>query len=294
MSAATATCVTTTTSCMSAASGCVTATATARRGYCMSAASTRGCHCVTTTATTARGCYSATTATAASKRCATTTASTAAHVATASTAAKAMPAPAVAVAPVSPWTYAQEDAIVKIARAEVAIGRAGVGRIVVIAIRAYRRRTANPDYELCLSGWHEGQGTEQCCSTQKNFESAHLEPFLRWLRLRNFVLDIAVSGYARSGSRSRQLLLIRHRNGWKGCPETSFGAQMGCASGVRHIPFNADRSASRAPRTDRQRPAGLSRSTCPWCPAQCGGRPPDPARCHIQSRSHLVPEPRAA
>ena len=158
MSATTARVTTTAAGCMSAATGCVTTTTTTRRGYCMSATSTRGYRRVT--ATTARhGCMSAT---AASIGCAATSTSTTAHIASTATAAKAMSAPAVTIAPVGPWTYAQEDAVVKIARAEVAGRRAGVGCVVVVAVRTYRRRTANPDYELCLSGRHEGQGGEQC------------------------------------------------------------------------------------------------------------------------------------
>jgi hypothetical protein len=62
-------------------------------------------------------------------------------IASASAAAKAMAAPAVAIAPVGPWAYAQEDAVVEIARAVKAVGRAGIGCIVVVAVITDGRNT---------------------------------------------------------------------------------------------------------------------------------------------------------
>ncbi len=57
-------------------------------------------------------------------------------VASAATPGEAMSAPAVAIAPPSPWAHTQEDPVIEISRSIVAIGRAGVGRVVVIAIGA--------------------------------------------------------------------------------------------------------------------------------------------------------------
>jgi hypothetical protein len=45
-----------------------------------------------------------------------------------------MATPAVAVAPACPGTHAQEDAAVEVTRPIKSIGRAGVRRIVVIAV----------------------------------------------------------------------------------------------------------------------------------------------------------------
>ena len=49
--------------------------------------------------------------------------------------AEAMPAPAVTIAPAAPGTYAQEDAIVEIARAIIAHGSAFVGCVAVVTVR---------------------------------------------------------------------------------------------------------------------------------------------------------------
>ena len=81
--------------------------------------------------------------------------SAAAVVATAAASTKAMAAPAVAVTPVGPWAYAQKDAVIKVARAVKAIGGAGVGRVVVVAVRADRLNAANADDNLRFSGWNE-------------------------------------------------------------------------------------------------------------------------------------------
>ena len=63
---------------------------------------------------------------------------------------EAMAAPAVAIAPAGPWAHAQEDAVVEVARPVKSIGRAGVGRIVVIAVGT-DRLNADADYDLRLA-----------------------------------------------------------------------------------------------------------------------------------------------
>jgi hypothetical protein len=60
---------------------------------------------------------------------------------------KPVTAPAVAIAPAGPWAHAQEDSIIEISRAVETVGRAGVWRIVVIAISAHRRN-ADADHDL--------------------------------------------------------------------------------------------------------------------------------------------------
>jgi hypothetical protein len=70
--------------------------------------------------------------------------------------AEAMAAPAVAIAPAGPGTHAQEDAIVEIARSVESHGGAGVGSVVVVAVRTDR---LNPDVddELSVGRWRQGQ-----------------------------------------------------------------------------------------------------------------------------------------
>ena len=58
-----------------------------------------------------------------------------------SAADEAMAAPAVAVAPAGPWTHAQEDAVIEIARPVKANRRAGVRRVVVITVGTGRLNT---------------------------------------------------------------------------------------------------------------------------------------------------------
>lgn len=103
--------------------------------------------------------------------------------------AEAMVAPAVAVAPVGPRTDAEEDAVVEVARAVVAVGSATVGGVAVVAVLAggWRATEVDADADLGLGRWwgdqrHECQGSEQRGCTQEGLESAHLEPFERCLR----------------------------------------------------------------------------------------------------------------
>jgi hypothetical protein len=69
-------------------------------------------------------------------------------IASAATAEEAMTAPAVAVAPVGPGTYAEEDAVIEIARAVEAVGRAGIGSVVIVSPLADWRRTAELNANL--------------------------------------------------------------------------------------------------------------------------------------------------
>jgi len=62
---------------------------------------------------------------------------------TATTAVEAMTTPAMAIAPVSPGTYAEEDAVVEVAGTVVSVGCASIGGIIVVPPRARRRRTTN-------------------------------------------------------------------------------------------------------------------------------------------------------
>ncbi len=63
---------------------------------------------------------------------------------------KAMPAPAVAIAPAGPGTNAEEDPVVEESRPVKAYRRAGVGWIFVVAVWA-DRWNADFDVNLCLS-----------------------------------------------------------------------------------------------------------------------------------------------
>jgi hypothetical protein len=66
-----------------------------------------------------------------------------AMIVTAARAAETIAAPAVVIAPVSPGPYAEEDAVVEVAGAIVAIGCAGVRGVVIVAPPACGRRSAN-------------------------------------------------------------------------------------------------------------------------------------------------------
>jgi hypothetical protein len=83
-----------------------------------------------------------------------------------------MPTPAVAITPAGPWAHAQEDPVIEISWPVIAIGRAGIRRIVIVAILASR---LNPDADnnLRLSRRRQGHPREQCCRTDNRFESTH-------------------------------------------------------------------------------------------------------------------------
>jgi hypothetical protein len=77
---------------------------------------------------------------------------------------KAMAAPTVAVAPAAPWAHAQEDAVVEVSGPVVAVGRAGVRRIAVVAIGA-GWLNADVNDKLRLSCRRNSQAGDQCCCT---------------------------------------------------------------------------------------------------------------------------------
>jgi hypothetical protein len=97
----------------------------------------------------------------------------AAAIVSSTTGTEAMAAPSVAISPSGPWAHAQEDAVVEIARPVKAIGRTGVRRIVVVAIRTYRLN-ANADDDLRLRRRRHGQPRKKRCSTENCFECAHM------------------------------------------------------------------------------------------------------------------------
>lgn len=78
---------------------------------------------------------------------------------------KAMAAPAVTVAPSAPGPHPQEDAVVEVPRPVIAIGRAGIRRIAVVAIRT-AWLNADIHGNLRLGRWRQGQASEQCRCTE--------------------------------------------------------------------------------------------------------------------------------
>ena len=60
---------------------------------------------------------------------------------------EAMASPAVAVAPIGPGAYAEEDAVVEVAGAVITVGSAGVGGVVIVSPFA-DGRSANTDADL--------------------------------------------------------------------------------------------------------------------------------------------------
>jgi hypothetical protein len=86
---------------------------------------------------------------------------------------EAMFAPSVSVAPAGPGTHTEEDAVVEVSWPVKAIGRAAVGRVVVVAVGA-NRWNADFDVYLSLRRRHQDQSGEQYCGTEKNLESAHI------------------------------------------------------------------------------------------------------------------------
>jgi len=77
----------------------------------------------------------------------------------------AMLAPAVGVAPASPWAHAQEDAVVEEIRPVKALGGAAVWRGFVIAPLA-DGWFADFDGNLRANCWHKGQARKQCCRAE--------------------------------------------------------------------------------------------------------------------------------
>ena len=94
---------------------------------------------------------------------------------------KAMSAPAVAIAPARPRPHAQEDSVVEVSRPVEANRRAGIRRVVVVAIRANRLDTDVND-DLCIRSGrqcahrseHEQSARQHCMTGAKSLESAHV------------------------------------------------------------------------------------------------------------------------
>ena len=149
-----------TTAAMRCATGMSTTTAAAIAAATIAAATTAIASAATIAAATAiaSGAIAATTA-----------------IASAATTVKAMAAPAVSIAPVGPGAHAQEDSVVEISRSVKSHRRAGVGRIVIVAVRTDGLST-DIDDNLRPGRWRQAkaQTCEQCCSTEKSFESAHI------------------------------------------------------------------------------------------------------------------------
>ncbi len=160
-----------TTAAMRCATGMSTTTAAAIAAATIAAATTAIASAATIAAATAiaSGAIAATTAIASGAIAATTA------IASAATTVKAMAAPAVSIAPVGPGAHAQEDSVVEISRSVKSHRRAGVGRIVIVAVRTDGLST-DIDDNLRPGRWRQAkaQTCEQCCSTEKSFESAHI------------------------------------------------------------------------------------------------------------------------
>lgn len=144
-------------------------------GYAVAANSSTAAGCSSSGILTASGRSSA--VMPARRRRAATTAITAAACLN-----KAVTAPAVSIAPTGPGAHAEEDAVVEIAWTIEAHGRAGVGCIVVIAVRTDRLNT-DADDDLGLNSLRHGHESQQDRSTEDGFESAHGLTPLRCLRL---------------------------------------------------------------------------------------------------------------
>jgi len=92
---------------------------------------------------------------------------------------EAMAAPAIAIAPVPPGTDAEKDSVIEIARAVEADRGTGVGSVVVITVRANRRRPTDVDGDLCAGLWrrrgHQGSKGEECRGAEVCFPSMRKE-----------------------------------------------------------------------------------------------------------------------
>ena len=77
----------------------------------------------------------------------------------------AMAAPAVTITPASPWTHAQEDAVVEVIRPVKAPRRASVGWSFVVA-PVTNRWFAYFNGNLRANLWHYGQARKQCCRAE--------------------------------------------------------------------------------------------------------------------------------
>jgi hypothetical protein len=79
---------------------------------------------------------------------------------------KAMAAPTVVITPAGPWTHAQEDAVIEVARPVITNRGAGVRCIAVVAVRTDGWRTTYVDGNLRIRFWRQCQRRKQSRSTQ--------------------------------------------------------------------------------------------------------------------------------
>ena len=100
-------------------------------------------------------------------------------VASSSCAAEAMAAPAVTVAPVSPGTDAEKDAVIEVARAVEALRCTGIGGVPVITVGAGRRRAADVDADLRLGCRPDAKGKDCGCEREQSSDCTHVRSFPR-------------------------------------------------------------------------------------------------------------------
>ena len=85
-----------------------------------------------------------------------------------------MPTPPMTITPAGPWAHSQEDPVIEVSRPVKAIGRAGIRRIVVVAVLAnWLNANAYANHNLRLCRRRQGHPCEQCCTTEEKLESAH-------------------------------------------------------------------------------------------------------------------------
>ena len=79
---------------------------------------------------------------------------------------KAMTAPTVVITPAGPWTHAQEDAVVEVARPVITNRGAGIRCIAVVTVRTDGWWATYADGNLRIRSWRQSQGRKQSCGTQ--------------------------------------------------------------------------------------------------------------------------------
>ena len=179
-----------------ATASCTAATAVrSRRTGCRMTCRRMGSACACSTSTRMRNryrmasatCASCTAAasgrtTAAAARCiaARCCFAAAAAIASATAVNEPMPTPAVAITPAGPGAHSQEDPVIEVSRPVKSIRRAGIRRIIVVAVFANRLNTnAYANHNLSLCRRRQGHTREQCCSTEEKLESAHFSDPLK-------------------------------------------------------------------------------------------------------------------
>jgi hypothetical protein len=76
--------------------------------------------------------------------------------------------PSMAIAPVGPGAYTQENTVIEVTGSVIARGRASIGSVAVIAVGADRRTAADVDAEadLRVTWWREGHRREHSGGTE--------------------------------------------------------------------------------------------------------------------------------